>query len=212
MRRGLLIRMVLGEALALPQCRSGNVQQRLFMGRARRLGAVRARRRRRPATGQTGGLRRGAQGALLRRLGRPSGQGVLDRARPAPRRPQGPSLRKSLRRHRAGRVSLLRLGDATGACRWDSDRDRRIRRSLRRDRLRRARGHARQGDRHFDLRLRRRFGRKADRRYSRHLRHRERRHPAGLLRHRGRTVGRRRHFQMVGRGASSAATRRFTPS
>ena len=48
--------------------------------------AVRARRRRRPATGQTGGLRRRSQGALFRRLGRPSGQGVPDRARPAPRR------------------------------------------------------------------------------------------------------------------------------
>ena len=91
-----------------------------------------------------------------------------------------------------------RLGLAAG----HSDRDRRIRRSLRRDRLRRARGHARQGDRHLDLRLRRRFGRKAGRRYSRHLRHRERRHPAGLLRHRSRPVGRRRHFQMVGRGGS----------
>ena len=77
--------------------------------------------------------------------------------------PQGPALRESLRRHRAGRVAVRRLGDETRASRADSGRDRRIRRSLRRDRLRRARGHARQGDRHVDLRLRGRFGRKADR-------------------------------------------------
>ena len=96
-----------------------------------------------------------------------------------------------------------------GLRRRDSDRHRRIRRSLRRDRLRRARGHAGQGDRHLDLRLRGRFGRQDGRRHSRHLRHREGRDPARLLRHRGRPVGRRRHLQMVGRGASAAATRRF---
>ena len=110
MRRGLFVRMVLGQALALPQRRSGNIRGRLLLGRARRLDAVRARRRGRPATGQAGSVRRRPQGALLRRLGRPAGQGVLDRARPAPRRPQGPALREGLRRHRAGWAALPRMG------------------------------------------------------------------------------------------------------
>ncbi len=64
-----------------------------------------------------------------------------------------------------------------------SDRHRRIRRSLRRDRVWRARRRAGQSDRHFDLRLRGRFGREADRGYPRHLRHRQRRHSARLFRH-----------------------------
>ena len=43
----LFVRMVLGQNLALPQRRAEDIRGRLFVGRARRLGAVRPRRRRR---------------------------------------------------------------------------------------------------------------------------------------------------------------------
>ena len=124
-----------------------------------------------------------------------------------------PALRTAptTRREPAGSLCSGMGGEARAA-RRHPDRDRRVRRPLRRDRLRRARGHAGQGDRHLDLRLRGRLGRQAGRRHSRHLRHRQGRHPARLFRHRGRPVGGRRHLQMVGRGRSAAATPRCTPN
>ena len=139
-RRGLLLGMVLVQALALPECRSGDIRRRLLLGRTRRLDSLRARRRRRSAIGQTWSLPRGPQGALFRRLGRPAGQRIPDGARSASRRTSRPTLRKGLRRERARRLALLRLGDEAGAPRRHSDRYRRVRCSLRRDRVRRARG------------------------------------------------------------------------
>ena len=108
-------------------------------------------------------------------------------------------------------VALRRMGRQTRPSRGDSDRDRRIRRPLRRDRLRRARGHAGQGDRHLDLRYLRRLRRQAGRRHSRRLRHRRRRGPARLLRHRGRASRRSATFSNGGSKASAAATPRSTP-
>ncbi len=180
-RRGLLLGMVLVQALALPECRSADIRRRLLLGRTRRLDSLRARRRRRSAIGQTWGLPRGSQGALFRRLGRPAGQRIPDGAQSASRRTSRPALRKSLRRERARRLALRRLGDEARTPRRHSDRHRRIRCSLRRDRVWRARRDAGQGDRHLDLRLRGRFGREADRGYPRHLRHRQRRHSARLF-------------------------------
>ena len=206
MRRRLFLGMVLVESLALPQRRAGRVRRGLFLGRDRRLDPRRARRRRRSAPGQARRLRRRPQGAVFRRMGRPAGQGISGDARPAARRAARPPLRKGLRRHRAGGFAVRRMGGAAGAAGGHSDRHRRVRRALRRDRLRRARGDAGQGDRHLDLRHLRGLRRKAGARHSRHLRHRQGRGAARLLRHRGRPVGGRRHFQMVGRGRLRRAT------
>ena len=107
------------------------------------------------------------------------------------------TTRPTTRRSRLARSA--RLGEETRSAGGHSHRDRRIRRSLRRDRLRRARRHAGQSHRHVDLRLRRRLRREECARYPGHLRHRQRRDPARILRHRGRPVCRRRYFQMVGR-------------
>ena len=73
--------MVLVQDLALPERRAEDVRRRLFLGRARRLDPVRARRRRRPSARQARRLRRRPQGALLGRVGRFAGQGVSERAR-----------------------------------------------------------------------------------------------------------------------------------
>jgi L-ribulokinase len=109
--------------------------------------------------------------------------------------------RPSPRRHRIRRSALpLRVGEKARPAGRHPHRDRRDGRALRRDRLRRGRGHARQGHRHLHLRLRCRLGEKTV--------------PdipgicgivkgailPGYLRHRGRPVRRRRHLQVVGRG------------
>ena len=57
----------------------------------------------------------GHKAPLLRRLGRPSGQGIPGSARPASRRTSRPPLRKGLRCNRAGRVAVLRMGDEARA-------------------------------------------------------------------------------------------------
>ena len=160
-RRHLFLRVVLVQDLALPERRAQDFRRRLFLGRAGRLGSVRARRRHRSAAGQARRLRRRPQGALLRRVGRSAGQGIPDRARSRARRPARPALREGLRRDRAGGIAVPRMGGEARPCRRHSDRHRRVRRALRRDRLRRQRGHAGQGDRHLDLRLRRGVRRQA---------------------------------------------------
>ena len=63
---------------------------------------------------------------------------------PQPRRSSRPALREGLRRHASRPVALIRMGGEARASRRHPDRDRRVRRPLWRDRLRRREGDARQ--------------------------------------------------------------------
>ena len=210
-RQHLFLGMVLVENLALPQRRARGVRRGVFAGSSSPTGS----RPCSPGVTDPRAIKRGVCAAGHKALycdewgGLPDKEFLARSIRGSPRCATGFTTKAFDATAPAGTLCpewAAKLGLPAGI----PDRDRRIRRPLRRDRLRRARGHAGQGDRHLDLRLRRRSARQAGRRHPRHLRHRQGRDPAGLSTASRRDSRRSATFSNGGSRASAGATPRCT--